>query len=56
MKAPDITNDEYDELSARKKQGKTTTEDNFKVDKRFWQRYLVQEELEPYLCKHFMLD
>ena len=29
LNAPDITNDEYDELSARKKQSKTTTEENF---------------------------
>ena len=56
MKAPDITNDEYDELSVRKKQGKTTTEENFKVEKRFWQRYLAQEELERDLLKHFMYD
>jgi hypothetical protein len=56
LNAPDITNDEYDELSVRKKQGKTTTEENFKVEKRFWQRYLVQEELESDLLKHFMFD
>ena len=56
LKAPDITTEEYNELSRRKKQGKTTTEENSKVDKRFWQRYLVQEELEPDLLKRFMFD
>ena len=56
LTAPDLTAQQYEELSARKKQGKTTTEENFQVEHCFWQRYLVQTELDPELLVEFMYD
>ena len=52
--APNITASEYDELTRRKKQGQTTTEDNFKVERFFWQSYLVQKDPDPDLLVEFM--
>ena len=37
ISARDLTEDEYEELSAKKKIGKTTTEDNLRVEELFWQ-------------------
>ena len=54
LTAPDITAQQYEELSAKKKQGKTTTEENFQVEHCFLQRYLVQKELDPELLVEFM--
>jgi hypothetical protein len=54
MEAPDIKGDEYEELSTQKKQGKTTTEQNFKVEKHFWQRFLATKELDEAVLKAFM--
>ena len=45
--ANDLNQTEFDQLSDLKKQGKTTTEENFQVDKHYWQRYLLQTELDP---------
>ena len=56
LKAPNLTFDEYQEIAARKKQGKTTTEENFKADRFFWQRYLVQKEPDPDLLLEFIYD
>jgi len=56
LTAPNITAQQYEELSARKKQGRTTTEENFQVEHCFWQRYLVQKELDPKLLVEFMYD
>ena len=52
--APHITDIEYEELVTIKKMGKKTTEDNFKVDRHFWQQYLVQDEPDPKLLVGFM--
>ena len=54
QKAPNITDTEYEELVTQKKMGKTTTEENFKVDRHFWQQYLVQDEPDPKLLVEFM--
>ena len=54
--AKDLTRAEFEELSELKKQGKTTTEENFQVDKHYWQRYLVTKELDPDMLKEFMYD
>ena len=56
IRAPNITFDEYQEIAARKKQGKTTTEENFKADRFFWQRYLVQKDPDPDLLLEFIYD
>jgi hypothetical protein len=56
LEAPDITSDEFEELSAKKKQGKTTTDQNTKVDKHFWQRFLATKELDEAVLKAFMFE
>jgi hypothetical protein len=56
LQAKDLTASEYDELSTKKKMGKTTTEENFQVERCFWQRYLVQKELDPDLLLEFLYD
>ena len=56
LQATQISWSEYEELSARKKAGKTTTEENFQVERFFWQRYLVQKEPEPELLLEFLYD
>ena len=56
LEAPEINNDEFEELSAKKKQGKTTTEQNFKVEKHFWQRFLATKELDEAVLKAFMFE
>jgi hypothetical protein len=54
--AKDLSREEFEELAELKKQGKTTTEENFAVDKHFWKRYLVTRELDPKILKEFMYD
>ena len=54
--AVDISQEEFERLNDLKKQGKTTTDENFQVDKHFWQRYLLQKELSDELLKEFMYD
>ena len=56
LQAKQISWSEYEELSSRKKAGKTTTEENFQVERFFWQRYLVQKEPEPELLLEFLYD
>ena len=58
LQAPTITQTEYQEIDARKKQGKTTTEENFKAERCFWERYLVQKgpELDDKLLVEFMYE
>ena len=52
--APNITPSEYAEFVTQKKMVQTTTEENFKVDRHFWQQYLVQDEAYPRLLVEFM--
>ena len=52
--APNIDASEYKELTTRRKIGHTTREDNFKVERHFWQRYLTQKEPDPKLLVEFM--
>ena len=56
LEAPEINSDEFEDLSAKKKQGKTTTEQNFKVEKHFWQRFLATKELDEAVLKAFMFE
>ena len=51
---PNIDASEYEELMKRKKIGQTTAEDNFKVERHFWQRYLAQKEPDPKVLDKFM--
>ena len=43
--AKDLTNEEYEELSLKKKMGNTTTEENLQCEKKYWQRELLTDEL-----------
>jgi hypothetical protein len=43
LEAQDISSEEYEELSLKKKAGKTTTEENYKVEKHFWQRFFLDK-------------
>ena len=56
LQAKDLTHSEYEEIAARKKRGKTTTEENFQAERFYWQRYLAQAEPEPELLLEFMYD
>jgi hypothetical protein len=56
LQAKDITREECDVLSTKKKMGKTTTEENFQVAKFIWKRYLVQDELQADLLVEFLYD
>ncbi|MFM7988166.1 MAG: hypothetical protein ACKPKO_53520, partial [Candidatus Fonsibacter sp.] len=44
--AKDLTQEEYDEISQRKKIGKTTTDDNLQADKHYWQNFFLTNELD----------
>ncbi len=52
--AEKLTHEQYEELSKKKKQGKTTTEENFMCERFFWEKYLLQKELDEELLKNFM--
>jgi hypothetical protein len=54
MEAQDITSDQFEDLTMKKKQGKTTTEENFQVDKHYWQRHLATKELDEGVLKEHM--
>jgi len=56
LEAPDINQQEYEELEGRKKHGKTTTEENYKHEKHFWQRFLVMPQLDEGVLKDFMFN
>ena len=56
LQAKDIDGDEYERLTRRKKAGKTTTEENFQMERCFWQRYLLQKDLNPELLVEFLYD
>ena len=53
MEAKDLTYEEFEELSMKKKAGNTTTEENLRVDKWHHQDYLATDELkEDILVAH----
>jgi hypothetical protein len=56
MEAPDIDHDEYEDLSAKKKHGKTTTEENYKCERHFWQSFLDTKELDEDVVKAHMFQ
>ncbi len=45
LRATNLTSEEYEELSLKKKMGKTTTEENLQLEKKLWQRELLTDEL-----------
>lgn len=52
--AEDIDDEEFDRLDLLKKMGKTTTEENFMVEKHCQQRQLETEILDEKQLKHFI--
>jgi len=56
LTAKDLTSEEYEELSLKKKMGKTTTEENLQVEKRFWQNFFLTSELKEEILQNFIYD
>ena len=54
LNAEDLTNEEYEELSKLKKQGKTTTEDNARCERYYYKRFLALDELTKQDLKAFI--
>ena len=54
MEAKDLEPSEYEEISARKKMGKTTTEENYQCEKHFWKRFFIVKELDEKVLKSFI--
>ena len=54
LNAEDLTNEEYEELSKLKKQGKTTTEENARCERYYYKRFLALDELTEQDLKAFM--
>ena len=54
LTAKDLSNEEYEELSLKKKMGKTTTEENLQVEKRFWQQFFSTSELKEDILLNFV--
>jgi hypothetical protein len=54
LNAKDLTDSEYDELSEKKSQGKTTTEENFAVEKHYWKKFFNKEHLDEKELVNFM--
>ncbi|MFM7981515.1 MAG: hypothetical protein ACKPKO_19575, partial [Candidatus Fonsibacter sp.] len=52
--ATDLTQEEYDEISQRKKIGKTTTDENLQCDKHYWQNFFLTNELGESVLKNFL--
>jgi hypothetical protein len=56
MEAKEIEEDEYEDLRRKRKAGKTTSEENFAIEKHYWQKFFVSQELDEKLLKHYMYD
>jgi hypothetical protein len=54
--AGELTVDDYERLSELRKRGKTTSEENYALEKFFWKRFLVVEELDPKALKPYLYD
>ena len=52
--AKDLTQEEYDEISHRKKMGKTTTDENLQADKHCLQNFFLTNELDEAALKNFL--
>ena len=56
MEAKEIDDNEYEQLRRKRRAGKTTSEENFAVEKHYWQKFFVSQELDEKLLKHYMYD
>ncbi|MFM7981623.1 MAG: hypothetical protein ACKPKO_20130, partial [Candidatus Fonsibacter sp.] len=52
--AKDLTQEEYEEISHRKKMGKTTTHENLQADKHYWQNFFLTNKLDDSVLKNFL--
>ncbi|MFM7985715.1 MAG: hypothetical protein ACKPKO_41020, partial [Candidatus Fonsibacter sp.] len=52
--AKDLTQEEYEEISHRKKMGKTTTDENLQCDKHYWQNFFLTNTLDESVLKNFL--
>ncbi|MFM7979573.1 MAG: hypothetical protein ACKPKO_09680, partial [Candidatus Fonsibacter sp.] len=52
--AKDLTQEEYDEISQRKKIGNTTTDENLQADKHYWQNFFLTNTLDESVLKNFL--
>ncbi len=53
--AKDLTLDEHEELSLKKRAGKTKTEKNLQVDS-LWQNYILTSEIKEEIRQNFVYD
>ena len=56
LTAKDLTSEEYEELSLKKNMGKTTTEENLQVEKKFWHNFFLTSELKEDIPQNFIYD
>jgi len=54
VSAKDLSEEEYDEISQRKRIGKTTTDENLQCDKHYWQNFFLTNELNELVLKNFL--
>jgi stalled ribosome alternative rescue factor ArfA len=54
--AKDLTSEEYEELSSKKKMSKTTTEENLQIEKKLWQHFFLTSELKEDILQNFIYD
>ena len=54
LEAKDLELDEYEEITTRKKMGKTTTEENYQWEKHFWKRFFLVQQLDEKVLKNFI--
>ncbi|MFM7989759.1 MAG: hypothetical protein ACKPKO_61645, partial [Candidatus Fonsibacter sp.] len=55
VSAKDLTKEEYEEISQRKKIGKTTTDENLQCDKHYWQNFFLTNTLDDKVLKKLPL-
>jgi hypothetical protein len=56
MEAADLTHEQFEELSELKKAGKTTTEQNYQIDKHFYKAFFLTKTLDEDVLKAFVFD
>ena len=56
LTARDLTYEEFEELSLKKRAGKTTTQENLQVDKWYWQDFFETTELKEEILQNFAYD
>ena len=56
LTATDLTYQEFEELSLKKRAGKTTAQENLQVDKWYWQDFFETTELKEEILQNFVYD